>query len=512
MYLTHFGLDEAPFRITPHTDFFYSGASRGATLEALLYAVQHDEGIIKVTGEVGSGKTMLCRMLIERLGDTADVVYLANPSLTRDEILFALADELKLPVVRERGQVLLNRLHEHLIGIFAKNRRVLVLVDEAHAMPPSTLEQIRLLSNLESSKHKLLQLVLFGQPELDDTLAANRMRQLRERITHSFTLGPFVGPDIAEYVDFRLRAAGYRGPRLFTPAALRIISRLSKGLTRRINILADKALLAAFVDNADAVRAIHARAAARDTEFGRLRWREGAWPWLAVFAIAAVVGIAVGVTTHLLRSTAGPLVAQEPATATQAAADSTSSGTTQAVVPIAEIPVAGEPPANAGATAPEGSSLPDMPPVAPATVAPAPNPSERLASTRPDDYAATSRLAEQLGLLAQGRLAATRDWLASAPAGTYSIQLLRADALQAEEIERFLIRAERSLGLSEIHVYLRRGRNDGVAYVGVLFGRFATREAASAAIDRLPAQLKTYSPYPRSIEAIVSGVGGVPSS
>ena len=170
MYLDHFGLKEPPFRITPDTDFFFQGANRGATLEALLYAITHDEGIVKVSGEVGSGKTMLCRVLMERLPATVETIYLANPSLSRDEILFAIGDELKLPL--EKGPRILRALQEHLIRLFGEGRRVVVLIDEAHAMPDETLEEIRLLSNLESNRHKLLQIVLFGQSELDEHAAA----------------------------------------------------------------------------------------------------------------------------------------------------------------------------------------------------------------------------------------------------------------------------------------------------------------------------------------------------
>ena len=155
MYLEHFGLREAPFRITPHTEFFFAGANRGATLEALIYAITHDEGIVKVSGEVGSGKTMLCRMLLEKLPKNVETVYLANPSLSRHEILHAIAEELKAPLAGKRAHQLLRALQDRLLAIYAAGNQVVVMVDEAHAMPPETLEEIRLLSNLESNRHKL---------------------------------------------------------------------------------------------------------------------------------------------------------------------------------------------------------------------------------------------------------------------------------------------------------------------------------------------------------------------
>src|SRR4051812_4596936 len=270
LYLEHFGLTEPPFRITPHTDFFFDGADRGATLEALVYAVVHDEGIVKVSGEVGSGKTMLCRVLMERLPAHVETLYLATPSLARDEILHAIADELDLKLPDGRTAVALRELQETLIRLYAAGRRVVVLIDEAHVMPDETLEQVRLLSNLETNRHKLLQIVLFGQPELDATLAKPSLRQLRDRITNSFRMRPLAEPEVAKYISFRMRAAGYRGPDVFTSRGLGLVTRASGGLTRRINILADKALLAAFSENSHAVTDRQVRAAVADSEFAAI--------------------------------------------------------------------------------------------------------------------------------------------------------------------------------------------------------------------------------------------------
>lgn len=268
MYLEHYGLAEPPFLITPHTDFFFAGARRGATLEALLYAITNDEGIVKISGEVGSGKTMLCRVLMERLPASVVIIYLANPSLSRADILYALADELGIEIpANSRAATVMRALQEKLVALYAEGKQVVVLIDEAHAMPMETLEEIRLLSNLESNRHKLLQLVLFGQPELDATLARADMRQLRERITHNFSLAPLLQEDIAKYLDFRMRAAGYRGPSVFAPAAVKRIAKASEGLTRRINILADKALLAAFANGTHQVGGKEAAAAVRDAKF-----------------------------------------------------------------------------------------------------------------------------------------------------------------------------------------------------------------------------------------------------
>ena len=362
MYLSHFGLDEPPFRITPHIDFFFAGANRGATLEALLYAISHDEGIVKVSGEVGSGKTMLCRVLMERLPEHVDTILLSNPSLSREEILYAIADELKIKLVDERQTILLRVLQEHLIRLYGENRRVVVLIDEAHAMPQETLEQIRLLSNLESSRSKLLQIVLFGQPELDEHLSMPHMRQLKERITHSFRLEPLVRSDIEEYLEFRMRAAGYRGPSVFSAPAVRQIVKASEGLTRRVNILADKSLLAAFADNTHSITARHAVRAARDSEFYR---KASSKSKIGLAAGGLVAGLALGLGAHfLLLPEPSPELAVRPA-AIVAAPVQPAPAAPAVSLPAAPVTASATPvlpatdaPAQAALAAPVSSSVP----------------------------------------------------------------------------------------------------------------------------------------------------------
>lgn len=262
MYREYFGLREPPFRITPQIECFFSGAQRGALLQALLFAVDNDEGIIAVSGEVGVGKTMLCRMLIEQLPTNVVTVYIANPSLSPEELVGTLSDELG--VASHHHRTTLRLIELRLIELFAAGKRVVMIIDEAHAMPAPSLEQVRLFSNLETTTKKLLQIVLFGQPELRTILAAPSMRSLRERITQHFEVTPLQVPDIAEYLDFRMRAAGYRGPPIFSPRVTALIANASRGLIRRINILADKTLLAAFAANTHAVAPKHVRAAIKD--------------------------------------------------------------------------------------------------------------------------------------------------------------------------------------------------------------------------------------------------------
>ncbi|WP_338679065.1 AAA family ATPase [Janthinobacterium sp. TB1-E2] len=275
MYLRHFGLRTAPFGITPDPAFFYRGNTRGELLDALLYAVTQGEGIIKLTGEVGSGKTMLCRMLAERLPPQVDVLYLLNPCLEPDEVLHAIAAELGLELDGCRADAVLRALHGELIARHAAGRQVVLLAEEAQAMPGATLEALRLLTNLETASHKLLQIVLFGQPELQHTLDLPQFRQLKERITHSFTVPRLPQALLNDYLACRLAAAGRMAPLVFTPSALRRLAHAAQGIVRRVNILADKALLAAFADDAQEIGARHVRLAIADSPFHRPPWHAG---------------------------------------------------------------------------------------------------------------------------------------------------------------------------------------------------------------------------------------------
>jgi type II secretory pathway predicted ATPase ExeA len=467
LYLDHFGLSEAPFRITPHTDFFFDGADRGATLEALIYAVLHDEGIVKVSGEVGSGKTMLCRVLMERLPPHVASIYLATPSLARDEILHAIADDLELKLSPERRSVALRELQEHLISLYGAGRRVVILIDEAHAMPEDTLEQVRLLSNLESNRHKLLQIVLFGQPELDETLSKPDLRQLRDRITHAFRMRPLATPEVAKYLSFRLRAAGYRGPDVFTPRALRLIARASGGLTRRINILADKALLAAYSENTHAITARQVRAAIADSEFAST-----GKPRLALYvAAAALAGLAIGVAAQWIIPSLAPPATPAPAPAKMAALQ----------------------PAPAAPAAPAPAARPEPPPP----------PQQRQAEPLPEPRLSEGQVRKLAGYSASGqpllneRLAATRKLLERVDDERYALELFLTENTDPARMERFLLRAREIVPLEALYVIPLAA---GTQYrLWVLFGDYASREEAAAASSRLPPRYRqAFRAAPRS--------------
>ena len=351
LYIEHFRLREAPFRITPTTDFFYHGGRRGEILDALLYSVSSGEGIMLVTGEVGSGKTMLLRALSEKVPDNIELVYIPNPSLSGREILFNLCGELGLSGDSERPDTL-RRLQDYLIAKNAEGKQVLALIDEAQAMPEESLEEIRLLSNLETRRHKLMQVILFGQPELDDTLAKQNMRQLRERVTVRFRLEPLGRGDVMEYIQTRLRAAGHQGGRIFSEDACALIARVSQGLSRRINILADKSLLSAFARGARKVGLVDARRAVRDAGFRKLRYvpararrriAQGARA-LAATAIAALL-IAGGIRFWRQDEAAAPLsplpdevvAAAIPLIESEFASDSNQPPIADSPAPVAEI-------------------------------------------------------------------------------------------------------------------------------------------------------------------------------
>src|SRR5688572_3451401 len=301
MYYEHFGLNQAPFKITPNTEFFFSGGNRGPVLEALIYAITRGEGIVKVTGEVGSGKTMLCNMLQNRLPDNVESVYLANPSVALEDVLHAIAFELQLGVDRKADRLeVMHALQDYLVRRHAEGKRVVVFIEESQSMPLATLEEIRLLSNLETRNDKLMQIVLFGQPELDENLRRPDIRQLRDRIAHAFRLQPLTDDEVREYLAFRMRAAGYKGPEMFSASIVKQIAKASSGLTRRINLIADKALLAAFSENTHTIQQAHIRAAMSDSEFVRRRepWRlTPAFGWAA---LTLVFGAGLGAGLYAL--------------------------------------------------------------------------------------------------------------------------------------------------------------------------------------------------------------------
>ncbi len=270
MYLDHFRLTELPFSLTPDTSFFMSRAGYQGALNVLLVALRSGEGFVKVTGEVGTGKTILCRTLLGRLGEDYATAYLPNPYLNPRTLLLSIADELGVDYPPDIGQhPLLKQLGETLLASHESGRPVVVCLDEVQAMPVETLETLRLLTNLETEKHKLIQVVLFGQPELDELLAEPSVRQLRQRITFTYQLEPLNRIAMRHYLAHRLSVAGHQTAELFDKRALETLYRASGGIPRLVNILAHKSLMAAYGEGAPGVSRQHVRAAAADTADAR---------------------------------------------------------------------------------------------------------------------------------------------------------------------------------------------------------------------------------------------------
>jgi type II secretory pathway predicted ATPase ExeA len=449
MYYAHFGLKEPPFKITPNTEVFYTGGKRGAVLDALIYAILNGEGIIKVVGEVGSGKTMLCRMLQTILPEKIESIYLANPSVAPEDILHAIAFELqlKLPKNADRLKVM-QVLQSHLLARHAAGKQVVIFVEEAQGMPLATLEEIRLLSNLETNHDKLLQIVLFGQPELDDNLNQTHIRQLRERITHSFNLAPLQPKEISEYLMFRLRAAGYFGPHLFTKSAINSIASSAQGLVRRVNILADKALLAAFADNVYQVTQKQVSAAIKDSEFGAEKAKLNSKSsqilmWLGLLLFGLVCGY--WLSTML----------QKPAVKAIASALKQPSSV--------EAPIA----------------------------------------VKPTEFKQGMAL-QSVETILNRRLAVTENWLAKQPPTTVSIQVLGgySDKQVLEDLDRLSQQVE----LDNLYVYRHSIAIKGVVtrpFLTVLYGSFANRLEAMKALKNLPAEIQKNQPQLRTVAGIL---------
>lgn len=268
MYLSHFGLRELPFSITPDTSFFFPHSSHQEALNTLLVAARSGEGFLKVVGEVGTGKTLLCRKFLDALDAEGSITaYVPNPYLGPNTLLLAVADELGIEYAPKVNQhQLLKLLTKFLLDTAATGNRVVLCLDEAQAMPIETLEAIRLLTNLETERRKLLQVVLFGQPELDQKLNTPSIRQLKQRITFACRLRPLSFGDVEYYLGHRMSIAGYRGPRPFANAAVKRLFRASGGVPRLVNILAHKSLIAAFGEGARTIEERHVRAAIADTE------------------------------------------------------------------------------------------------------------------------------------------------------------------------------------------------------------------------------------------------------
>ncbi len=445
MYDSYFGLRAQPFRLTPDTSFFFGEGQRKAILDALVYALKNGDGIIKLIGEVGTGKTFLSRMLEKALPDNFEFIFILNPNMPAENVLLAIARELGLDLPHSADKLaVLHALQARLLSLHAENRQVVVVIDEAQSMPPETLEEIRLLSNLETESHKLLQILLIGQPELDQRLNRHNIRQIKERITHSLYLPSMNQSEIYRYIDYRLRCAGYQGAPLFSRCSASLIALRSRGLLRRVNILADKALLTAFskgsrfVGFSDALKSVTDGSSAT---MGRARWSKVS----LITAVAFLCAFAAIKSWHgldiptLFSGQQSPVYLQ----AREAAMD------TGIEVPTQSIRIES---ASSGQT------------------------------------------------LLESRVSETRTWIAQSSQLGYSIQLLQSFTDQPQSLEKFIAKVVPSTLIDETYVFPIRV--DGKTLWSVFLGRFESYQNATQVLQGLGRHLRRNQPFVVTMSSI----------
>lgn len=518
LYLDHFNLSADPFRITPDTAFFFSGGQRGDFLEALVVASMHDEGIVSVVGEIGMGKTMLSRMLLERLRLLpCDTVYLANPVFDRDEILEAIARDLMPAPPRGNRTHTLAILESALLERHAQGRRVVVVIDEAHSMPGATLEEIRLLSNLETSHHKLLKMVLFGQPELDELLSSPRLRQVKDRISHRFELQPFNAQEACSYLTFRLQKAGWQGGDLFDAASHKLLVQASEGRTRKLNMLADKSMLAAYAEGVPLIGIEQVRRAVGDS-LPQLKKRSPEpvataetprTPALRELKSNAILALGVlGILT--LGYAVGYGVRPKD-----------NSAPVQANVPVAsKLQAASSQPATAPLTAPSAPGSPQTmatlkmvsaaaaAPFLPATANPTATAAATPASAAPVSALLLSQLRDSS---LEIRVQATNSFFAAQADRGFTVQVLAQRAPRQAEVmgvaqkiqaELDTLAVQTDKPAHNIPVLMHDRLYQNVLFHAVYVGHFENREDALRFIETSSPTVRRYKPVVRSLEAI----------
>jgi general secretion pathway protein A len=327
MYTAFYGLREKPFSLTPDPRYLFLSTSHREALAHVLYGLEQGEGFIAITGEVGTGKTTLCRTLLQRLRGDTEIAFVFNPTLTGKQLLSAICNDFGLATAGRTRAQLNDQLNQFLLETNRRGRRALLIVDEAQDLAAETLEELRLLSNLETTTSKLIQILLFGQPELDEKLDSRQLRQLRQRISVRSHLHPMSARETREYVRHRLAVAASEPRELFRGAALREVQRRSRGIPRLVNLLCERALLAGYAEGAARVEARHVTRAALEilARRGR-RWRRRLARHPGAIAAAALLCLALLGALAWQRQSARAPLALAPALPAVGAAASAGSG------------------------------------------------------------------------------------------------------------------------------------------------------------------------------------------
>lgn len=291
MYFDHFGLRELPFTLTPNTNFYLGLESHNEALAVLFTALQTGEGFIKVVGEVGTGKTLICRKLLNEIPDNFVTAYIPNPYLEPDELRRAVAVELGVQQAQSISvQLLTQRIQQRLLELNSQGNSVVLILDEAQALPGESLEALRLFTNIETETRKLLQVVLFAQPELDERLAEKAFRQLKQRITFSYKLRPLNTSEVEHYIQHRLQVAGHNGAPLFSRTLAKKVAKVSGGIPRLVNIICHKMLMLAYGEGRYQLTNKHLSRAIEDTE-GMQDNTVGKFYLISLLIVAVLAGL-----------------------------------------------------------------------------------------------------------------------------------------------------------------------------------------------------------------------------
>ncbi|WP_181320544.1 AAA family ATPase [Nitrosospira sp. Nsp2] len=502
MYLSHFGLSEHPFNHRTGSNFFFEGGNRGATLDALIYLLtrgEGGEGIVKVIGEDGSGKTTLCRLLMQRLPPSVELIYLAQQNLSREVFLHTLSEKLGFessgsraipaPAVNGMNEPE-DELQRVLTQMLSMGAQIVLLIDEAHALPEETLEALETLSERQS-RHKALRIILVGRTRLDETLALPQMRKVRDQVTHHFSLQPFTAKVVKNYLTWRLCAVGYRGSDIFVPRAIRLITMASWGRIPQLDVLATNSLRVAYADQSPVIDASHVKAAIKDVGIKHgLSWRNwrlaqdlpdrrrgGAGAVLSVMPLAAAALLG----WNVLRS---------PATSNSAATAPVPFEASASAPLLAPVPSSAYPSTVTGV-------ISSSPPSATAAVVPSnvaaetkahvlvPTPDKQPAPAVQHSTTASIGGVKLTGYeLLEQRVEATAKAFGTTARDAYTIQLFSTDNVQPDRMERFLSRARSLVDLSDLYVY--PVTNGGKAKFRVTYGVYASRDQATAAVAVLP--------------------------